>query len=126
MDITIAADRMVRIEGGTVECRLRLTPRKKGQAPPRAAFPWELSRARLKRFPVLLESDGHGKFTYVTIFKPMPSAAIGTGKKIEAYEIDRQAREPPSGRESSGIPALTMLEAPPSRCTNAPHPPTAR
>ena len=40
MDITIAADRMVRIEGGGVECpldthlvRLRLTPRKKGQAP---------------------------------------------------------------------------------------------
>ena len=35
----------------------------------RAAFPWELSRARLKRFPVLLESDEDGQFAGVTIFK---------------------------------------------------------
>ena len=77
MDITIAADRMVRLAEGEVECRLdthmirvRLAPRKKGQAPLRAAFPWELSRARLKRFPVLLESDEDGKFAGVTIFKP--------------------------------------------------------
>jgi hypothetical protein len=77
MDITIAADRMVRLSEGGVECRLdehligvRLVPRKKGQAPLRAAFPWELSRARLKRFPVLLECDEDGKFAGVTIFKP--------------------------------------------------------
>ena len=77
MDITIAADRMVRLTEGEVECRLdthmigvRLARAKKGQAPLRAAFPWELSRARLKRFPVLLESDGDGKFAGVTIFKP--------------------------------------------------------
>ena len=41
-----------------------------GQAPPRAGFPWELSRAQLKRFPVLLESDEDGQFAGVTIFKP--------------------------------------------------------
>ena len=46
MDITIAADRMVWFEEGGVECsldahtiRLRMAPRKKGQAPPRAGFP---------------------------------------------------------------------------------------
>lgn len=77
MDITIAADRMVRLDEGGVECRLdthlvglRLAPRKKGQAPPRGAFPWELSRAQLKRFPLLLESDEDGNFSGVTIFKP--------------------------------------------------------
>ena len=82
MDITIAADRMVRLAEGEVECRLdthlirvRLTPRKKGQAPLRAGFPWELSRARLKRFPVLLECDEDGKFAGVTIFKPVREKA---------------------------------------------------
>ena len=77
MDVTIAADRMVRLEEGGVECRLdshmvrlRLTPRKKGQAPPRCAFPWELSRERLKRVPALLEFDEEGRFSGVSIFKP--------------------------------------------------------
>ena len=77
MDITIAADRMVRLAEGEVECRLdahtvslRVARRKKGEAPLRAAFPWELSRAQLKRFPVLLESDEDGQFAGVTIFKP--------------------------------------------------------
>ena len=77
MDITIAADRMVRLTEGEVECgldthmiRVRVAPRKKGQTPLRAGFPWELSRARLKRFPVLLESDEDGQFAGVTIFKP--------------------------------------------------------
>ena len=77
MNITIAADRMVRLTEGGVECSLdthmvgvRMAPRKKGQAPLRAAFPWELSRERLKRFPVLLECDEDGKFAGVTIFKP--------------------------------------------------------
>ena len=88
MDVTIAADRMVRFEEGGGECRLdthmirlRLAPRKKGQAPPRAGFPWELSRERLKRFPVLLESGEDGEFAGVTIFKPMRRAAAGSGTK---------------------------------------------
>ena len=88
MDVTIAADRLVRLDEGGVECgidthmiRLRLTPRKKGQAPPGAGFPWELSRAQLKRFPVLLESGEDGEFAGVTIFKPMRRAAAGSGKK---------------------------------------------
>ena len=82
MDITIAADRMVRLMDGDVECRLdthmvrlRVIAREKGQAPPRAGFPWELSRAQLKRFPVLLESDEDGKFAGVTIFKPTSEKA---------------------------------------------------
>lgn len=89
MDITIAADRMVRLEEGGVECRLdahmvrlRLTPRKKGEAPPRGAFPWELSRERLKRFPVLLESDEDGDFVGVSIFKP-GRAKTARGKKAQ-------------------------------------------
>jgi len=88
MDVTIAADRMVRLEEGGVECgidthtiRLRLSPRKKGEAPPRAGFPWELSRAQLKRFPVLLESGEDGEFAGVTIFKPLQRAAASGGKK---------------------------------------------
>ena len=86
MDITIAADRMVRLAEGEVECRLdthmvlvRVAPRKKGEAPLRAAFPWELSRERLKRFPVLLECDEDGEFAGVTIFKP--TGKKGAGKK---------------------------------------------
>ena len=83
MDITIAADRMVRLTEGDVECRLdthlvgvRVIPRKKGEAPLRAGFPWELSRAQLKRFPVLLESDEGGQFAGVTIFKPTRGKAV--------------------------------------------------
>jgi hypothetical protein len=90
MDITIAADRMVRLEEGSVECRLdsytvrlRMTPRRKGEAPPRAGFPWELSRAALKRFPVLLESDERGNFSGVTIFKPLPRPAHRSGTKLK-------------------------------------------
>ena len=88
MDVTIAADRMVRFEEGGVECsldthtiRLRLFPRRKGEAPLRAGFPWELSREWLKRFPVLLESGEDGEFAGVTIFKPMRRAATGSGTK---------------------------------------------
>jgi hypothetical protein len=94
MDITIAADRMVRLVEGEVECRLdthmiwlRLAPRKKGQAPPCAAFPWELSRARLKRFPVLLESDEDGKFAGVTIFKPRRGKASPVEQPLRGRAI---------------------------------------
>ena len=82
MDITIAAERMVRLAEGGVECwldthmiGLRVAPRKTGEAPLRAAFPWELSRARLKCFPLLLESGEDGKFAGVTIFKPTRGSA---------------------------------------------------
>ena len=87
MDITIAADRMVRIEEGEIECRfdshmirLRVVPRKKGEPPRRGGFPWELSRVRLKKFPMLLESDEDGNFTGVTIFKPGRAKAARTRK----------------------------------------------
>ena len=99
MDITIAADRMVRLTDGDVECRLdthmirlRVIARKKGQAPPRAGFPWELSRAQLKRFPVLLESDEDGQFAGVTIFKP-------TREKAERKKtVPDRVRVPPARR----------------------------
>jgi hypothetical protein len=100
MDITIAADRMIRLEEGGVECRLdthmvrlRVAPRKKGEAPPRAGFPWELSRERLKRFPVLLESDEAGKFVGVCIFKPSPAKSrVKKAQRVRAISPRRAAR----------------------------------
>ena len=76
-DITISADRMVKLEEGGIECRLdthmvslRLGRRKRGSEPPFGAFPSELSRKALQLFPVLLEYDRRGRFVGLCVFKP--------------------------------------------------------
>jgi len=78
-NITIAADRLVSLEEGGVQCRfdshtviLRMARRKRREAPPFSAFVSELPPKALKRFPVMLEYDRRGGFIGLTIFKPQP------------------------------------------------------
>ena len=76
-DWTIAADRMVRLEEGGVECRLvghlvtvELRKHQRGEMPPYSHFVWELPRKFLKNFPVMLQFDKSRRFTGLVIFKP--------------------------------------------------------
>jgi hypothetical protein len=79
LDMTIAADRLVRLEENGIECRfddhlviIELRKHKRGEMPPYAAFVWELPRKLLKNFPVMLEYDKRRRFVGLTIFKPAP------------------------------------------------------
>jgi hypothetical protein len=78
-DITIADDRIVRVEEDGIECwldthlaKLTLRKHKRGERPPYGAFVFELPKRALKRFPILVEYDGRGKLAGVTIFRPRP------------------------------------------------------
>ena len=76
-DITIAADRIIKLREGQVECWLdthlvhvRWKTAARGKAaPPYGAFPWELTKAKLKNFPVILEHDAKGRFTGLKILR---------------------------------------------------------
>jgi hypothetical protein len=76
-DITIAADRMIRLREGEVECWLdsnlvhvRWRPELRAKhGLPYSAFPWELPKAMLKNFPILLEHNARNRFVGVTILK---------------------------------------------------------
>ncbi len=78
-DWTIAADRLVSLKEGGIECRfddhlisIKLKKHKRGEQPPYGAFVWELPRKLLKNFPVLLEYDKRRRFVGLTIFRPVP------------------------------------------------------
>lgn len=78
-DISIAADRIVRVEEGDVECwldshlaKLTLRKHKRGERPPYGALLFELPRRVLKRFPVLVEYNARGELVGLTIFRPIP------------------------------------------------------
>jgi hypothetical protein len=78
-DISIAADRIVRVEEGDIECwidthlaKLTLRKHKRGERPPYGALLFELPKRALKRLPILVECDGRGKLVGVTIFRPIP------------------------------------------------------
>jgi hypothetical protein len=77
--ITIAADRIVELREGGVECdvdtrmiSVRTRSRKRGE-PPFGAFAWELPHKQLRKFPLLLEYDRRGEFVGVCIFRPRGS-----------------------------------------------------
>lgn len=79
-DILCAAERIVRLEEGGIECRvdghlvtIELRKHKRGEIPPYGAFVWELSRKLLQNFPVMLEYDKRHRFVGLTIFKPAPA-----------------------------------------------------
>lgn len=79
-DWTVAADRIVRLEEGGIECRfddhlvtIELRKHKRGEMPPYGAFVWELPRKFLKNFPVMLEYDKRRRFVGLTIFRPAPT-----------------------------------------------------
>jgi len=76
-EITIAADRIVKLREGQVECWLdthlvhvRWKPKPGAKRrPPYGAFLWELPRAKLKNFPVILEHDARGRFLGLEILR---------------------------------------------------------
>jgi hypothetical protein len=77
-DISVAADRMVKLVEAGVECdvdrhmvSLRFQPRKRGVEPPCGSFVFELPRKALRRFPVLLEYDRRGRFVGLCVFPPV-------------------------------------------------------
>jgi len=76
---SVAAERIVRVEEGDIECwldthlaKLTLRKHKRGERPPYGAFLFELPKHALKRFPILVEHDDRGKLVGVTILKPIP------------------------------------------------------
>ena len=78
-EILCAAERMVRLEEGGVECRLdghtisvEWRRHKRGEMPPYSHFVSELPRKFLKKFPVMLQFDQRRRFTGLVIFKPTP------------------------------------------------------
>lgn len=90
-DITIAADRIVRLVEDGMECtsdthtlRVRLRARRPKAGPAYGAFPSELPRKLLKRFPILLEYDKQNRFVGVTIFRPIPAIRLRDGARIKA------------------------------------------
>ncbi|MBI3785449.1 MAG: hypothetical protein HY270_18820 [Deltaproteobacteria bacterium] len=79
--VTIAADRIVRVDEDGIECWLdthlvEINVRKsaRSEPPPYHAFVSELPKQALKRFPLLVAYDRMGKLVGVTIFKPAPVA----------------------------------------------------
>ena len=75
-DITIAADRLVKLSEGEIECdfsthtiHIGLSEKPPKMPLPYGAFPWELSRKQLKKFPIVLEHDRQGRFVGLTLFR---------------------------------------------------------
>lgn len=79
LDLSVAAERIVRVEEGDIECwldthlaKLTLRKHKRGERPPYGAFLFELPKRALKRFPILVEYDARGDLVGLTIFRPVP------------------------------------------------------
>ena len=101
-DITIAADRMVRLREGGIECHLdthtlhlRLAANEPRGRLPFGAFPWELSQTQLKRFPIVLEYDRGGRFVGLTLFRTTRSRSHQTSRATGRSET-RQTAAPNS------------------------------
>lgn len=76
-DVSIAADRIVRLQEDEIECwidthlaKLTLRKREHGERPPYGALLSELPKRVLKRFPILVEYDTRGTLVAITIFRP--------------------------------------------------------
>jgi hypothetical protein len=82
MNMSCAADRLVRLEEGGIDVRLdshlvavELRKHQRGEMPPYSHFISELPRKLLKNFPVMLQFDKRRHFTGLVIFKPNPEKA---------------------------------------------------
>ena len=91
--ITVMAHRTVTLAEDNVECsvdaqmvRLRTVPRKPKAEPPCGAFALELPRKALRRFPVILEYDRHGRFVGLRVFQ------LGTEHEKKTAANGRQPR----------------------------------
>ncbi|MBM4040629.1 MAG: hypothetical protein FJ290_19150 [Planctomycetes bacterium] len=87
-DMTIADDRIIKLREGQVECWLdthlvhvRWKPKPRGKREPNyGAFPWELSKAKLRNFPIILEYDTKDRFTGLTILRPASPERTGRAR----------------------------------------------
>jgi len=77
-EITVAADRTVTLKESGIKCSvdehvidLKIEERQKGQKPPYGGFPWELSKEKLKHFPVIFRFDDNYRFLGLTIIRPV-------------------------------------------------------
>jgi len=76
-EITVAAERSVKLTESGIKCSvdrhvidLKMEKRPKGKKPPYGGFPWELTREKLKHFPVIFSFDDNYKFLGLTIIRP--------------------------------------------------------
>ena len=83
-EINVAATRMVTLKEDGIKCsvdqhvidlKMAQWPRAKGHKPPYGGFPWELSKEKLKRFPVIFHFDGNYKFLGLTIIRPVKKSS---------------------------------------------------
>jgi len=77
-EITVAADRTVTLKESGLKYSvdehvidLKIEERQKGQKPPYGGFPWELSKEKLKHFPVIFRFDDNYRFLGLTIIRPV-------------------------------------------------------
>ena len=73
-EITIAKDRTITLEENGITCRVdqyvinvEVEPRARNRKPRYGGFPWELSKEKLKHFPVIFRFDDKYKFLGLTI-----------------------------------------------------------
>ncbi|MDP2602088.1 MAG: hypothetical protein Q8S00_05790 [Deltaproteobacteria bacterium] len=77
-EITVAADRTVTLKESGIKCSvdehvidLKIEERPTTQKPPYGGFPWELSKEKLKHFPVIFRFDDNYRFLGLTIIRPV-------------------------------------------------------
>lgn len=77
-EITIAKDRTITLKEGRITCsvdqyvvNIEIEPKDKNKKPPYGGFPWELSKSKLKSFPVIFRFDGKYRFLGLTILRPV-------------------------------------------------------
>lgn len=102
--VTIAADRIVRVDEDGIECwldthlvEIKVRKRTGSEPPPYHAFVSELPKRALTRFPLLVAYDRKGKLVGVTIFKPTPVP----GRNKTGWRKSREKRihrRPPTAR----------------------------
>lgn len=78
-EITVAADRRVTLNESDIECSVDKfvvdikmgSPSGKILKPPYGEFPWEISKEKLKSFPVIFHFDDKYEFLGLTIIRPV-------------------------------------------------------
>ena len=83
-EITVAADRTVTLKASNIKYSvdehvidLKIEERQKGPKPPYGGFPWELSKEKLKHFPVIFRFDDNYRFLGLTIIRPVKKIVAG-------------------------------------------------
>ncbi len=84
-EISVAADRYVTLRESGVKCSVDEhvvdikieRPGSKIRKPPYGGFPWELSKEKLKHFPVIFRFDDNYRFLGLTIIRPVKNKSGG-------------------------------------------------